>query len=197
MSGWFQLSQARRLPSGERRGELKKSAPETSSVGAAAIGGGAFLDGEKPAPVGVEDEVGVAGPVGCSQGDGGVRGCEVDALVGEVDEGVGRRIVEEAEGAAAVLVDAAADVEAVGREGAGAAVEGEADEDVAAALLGAAFEPANVVAGGGEVVDAAGALGDGPGGDRRRPGAVRGGGARCVVGHRRRVTRQVSTRPLQ
>ena len=44
MSGWFQLSQARRLPSGERRGELKKSAPETSSLG----GGGSVAAGGSP-----------------------------------------------------------------------------------------------------------------------------------------------------
>ena len=153
--------------------------------------------------MGVEDEVGVAGVVGGGEWDGG-GGCgEVDALVGEVDEGVGEfglaasGVKEKAgaptrrpEGAAAVFVDAAADVEAVGREGAGAAVGIAADEDVAAAFLGAALKPADVVACGGEVVDAAGAFGYGPGRDWRRPGAVGGCRARRCVGHRRSVTRR-------
>ena len=160
--------------------------------------------------MGVEDEVGVAGVVGGGQGDRG-GGCgEVDALVGEVDEDVGdqfglaasrrrascrpegRRTGKQEEGTAAVLVDAAADVEAVGGEGAGAAVGIEADEDVAAALLGAAFQPADAVAGGGQVVDAAGAFGDGSGRDRRRPGAV-GGGWRAAGGRQASTQRNAAS----
>ena len=75
-----------------------------------------------------------------------MRGGKVDALVGEVDEGVDPRTGNWQEGTAAVLVDAAADIEAVRSEDAGAAVGSEANEDVAAALPGPALEPADIVA---------------------------------------------------
>ena len=157
----------------------------------AARGVGTLLDGEQAAAVRVGGEVGVVGAVGRGQGDRRAGAGEVDALVLEVDEGVGElaraasrqrawcgrdaRVPRaEAEGAAAVLVDAAADVVAGRRQCFGGAVRPAADEHVAPAFVGAPLDPADAVAGRGDVVDAACSLGDAASRDRRRPGAVGG-----------------------
>ena len=123
----------------------------------------------------VGGEVGVVSAVGRGEGDRRAGAGEVDPLVLEVDEGVGGwGGGQQAEGPAAVLVDAAADVVAGRRQCVGGAVRPAADEHVAPAFVGAPLDPADAVAGRGYVVDAACSLGDAAGRDRRRPGAVGG-----------------------
>ncbi len=185
MRGWSQLSQARRVPSSERRGLEKKSWPDASTVSAPLARSMATIAFTASLATPCSSRTAIRRPRAASttrsakrRFPGAVTGCgsvaadAIDALVGVMAEeelAVGR----DREGAAAVFVDPRSCV--VGR---GIAVDGAArtvafDDDAAAAFTRAAFAPVDVLADDRDLAEADRRRREQLGAERRRPAAER------------------------
>ena len=212
ISGWSQLSQESRRPSGLRRGAAKKSWPETRTARRSRAVGGhgdelvghhvalvSLAHADQRAPVRGHGPVGVAQGArsGRRRGDGprfrgdavGLQVDAVEALVLELAPDHGRRVAGAPHRvhAAAVLVHERARVATLRRDVGDRTVRRAPHDDVAPALERPHLHPEQRLARRPQEAEADARFGDEVGGDRRAPRAVRPDHARVLacIGPRR------------
>ena len=197
MFGWSQLSHASCRPSALRQGLEKKSWPSDEHVLVAAVDvdrdqridrlaqatAVVLAHGDQAAPRGVEHGIGIAHRRIARQRGRAAGGVEaVQPLVVVLAEP--DRIGADREGAAAVLVDAAAHVPRRRRQVADDAAGADPDQHVAAFLVRPALGPADVAAREPDLAEPQARAGDAVGADLRSPAAVGSDAAGDGLAHR-------------